>query len=565
MKKLLGPYRYVIAYAAIASFVLDVLLLTSPIYMMQVFDRVMTSRSESTLIWLTLLATVLLLVYLAIDWLRGRMMTSMSRVLDRVLSERVLRVVMEDAAAPRPGKHAFLMRDATTLRGFIGGPAFVAMLEAPWLPFFLLIIYLVHPVLGWIAIISSLALMVLAIINNRISQKPLEELQKVGRQAGQYVELSLRNAEVVRGMGMFPGMVARWGKLNRDSLRLQFETGKVTALVMGINKFSRQFIQIIMLAAGVTLVLQYNATPGVIIAATFILGRAQMPLDQLISGWKSLVDAHAAYRRLDEGLAKIESGERTRLPDIEGRVEVERVTFGVVPGAPPILKGIQFQIEAGEMLGLIGPSGSGKSTLVRLLTGVWPPVSGAVRIDGADVRHWQPEEIGPQLGYLPQDIELFPGTVAENIARMGEPDSEAVVAAAQLAGAHDMVLRLTNGYDTEIGASGAALSGGQRQRIGLARALYGQPRLVILDEPNAFLDAEGESILVQTFHRLRESKVTLIVVTHKPSLLAEADKLLVLHDGMVRAFGPRDEVMGKLGMAPRLVAGTGRVAEEAGK
>ena len=393
----------------------------------------------------------------------------------------------------------------------------------------------------------------------------LEELQKVGRQAGQYVELSLRNAEVVRGMGMFPGLVARWGKLNRDSLRLQFETGKVTALVMGINKFSRQFIQIIMLAAGVTLVLQYNATPGVIIAATFILGRAQMPLDQLISGWKSLVDAHAAYRRLDEGLAKIESGERLRLPDIEGRVEVERVTFGVMPGAPAILKGIQFQIEAGEMLGLIGPSGSGKSTLVRLLTGVWPPVSGAVRIDGADVRHWQPEEIGPQIGYLPQDIELFPGTVAENIARMGEPDSDAVVAAAQLAGAHEMVLRLTNGYDTEIGASGAALSGGQRQRIGLARALYGQPRLVILDEPNAYLDAEGESILVQTFHRLRESKVTLIVVTHKPSLLAEADKLLVLHDGMVRAFGPRDEVMGKLGMAPRLVAGTGRVAEEAGK
>jgi ATP-binding cassette subfamily C protein EexD len=565
MKKLLGPYRYVIAYAAIASFVLDVLLLTSPIYMMQVFDRVMTSRSESTLIWLTLLAVLLLLVYLAIDWLRGRMMTSMSRVLDRVLSERVLRVVMEDAAAPRPGKHAFLMRDATTLRNFIGGPSFTAMLEAPWLPFFLLIIYLVHPVLGWIAIISSVALMVLAIVNNRISQKPLEELQKVGRHAGQYVELSLRNAEVVRGMGMFPGLVERWGRLNRDSLRLQFETGKVTALVMGINKFSRQFIQIIMLAAGVTLVLEFNATPGVIIAATFILGRAQMPLDQLISGWKSLVDAHAAYRRLDEGLARVERGERTRLPDIEGRVEVERVTFGVVPGAPPILKGIQFQIEAGEMLGLIGPSGSGKSTLVRLLTGVWPPVSGAVRIDGADVRHWEPEEIGPQLGYLPQDIELFPGTVAENIARMGEPDSEAVVAAAQLAGAHDMVLRLTNGYDTEIGASGAALSGGQRQRIGLARALYGKPRLVILDEPNAYLDAEGESILVQTFHRLREAKVTLIVVTHKPSLLAEADKLLVLHDGMVRAFGPRDEVMAKLGMAPRLVAATGRMAEEAAK
>ncbi len=565
MNKLLGPYRYVIAYAAIASFFLDVLLLTPSIYMMQVFDRVMTSRSESTLVWLTLLATVLLLVYLAIDWLRGRMMTSLSRVLDRVLSERVLRVVMEDAAGPRPGKYSFLMRDTTTLRSFIAGPAFLAMLEAPWLPFFLVIIYLVHPLLGWIAVVSSAALLALAVVNNRISQKPLEELQKVGRQAGQYIELSLRNAEVVRGMGMFPGLVERWGRLNRDSLRLQFDTGKVTALVMGLNRFSRQFIQIIMLAAGVTLVLEYNATPGVIIAATFILGRAQMPLDQLISGWKSLVDAHAAYRRLDEGLQKIERGDRTRLPDIEGRVEVERVTFGISPRAPAILKGIQFRIEAGEMMGLVGPSGSGKSTLVRLLTGVWAPVSGAVRIDGADVRHWEPEEIGPQIGYLPQDIELFPGTVAENIARMGAPDSEAVVAAAKLAGAHDMVLHLTSGYDTEIGASGAALSGGQRQRIGLARALYGQPRLVILDEPNAFLDAEGEGILVQTFHRLRETRVTLIVVTHKPSLLQEADKLLVLHDGTVRAFGPRDEVMTKLGMAPRLVSGTGRITEEAGK
>ena len=555
MNNLLRPYRYILTYTALSSFFLDLLLLTPSIYMMQVFDRVMTSRSENTLFWLTVLASAMLFLYFIVEWLRGRMTTASSLLLDRILAERVLRVVMDDAHTPGMGGYTYLMRDVATLRAFIGGPAFLALMEAPWLPFFILIIYIVHPLLGTIALVAAIAMFILALLNNRVSSHPLEELQLTNRKAGQYIDVSLRNAEAVHAMGMFPAVVERWGKINRKSLKIQAETGKYSALITGLNKFGRQFVQIIMLAAGMFLVLDAHASPGVIIAATFIVGRALMPLDQLISSWQMMVNAHASYRRLDEALSTKDGvrGE-TRLPALQGAIQAEKLNFAIKRDQPPLIRAVSFDLDPGEMMGLIGPSGSGKSTLLRLLTGVWRPLSGTVRLDGSDLQHWRPEDLGPQVGYLPQDIELFPGTVSENIARMAEIDSEKVIEAAQAAGAHEMILHLKDGYDTEIGPGGAALSGGQRQRVGLARALYGDPKIVILDEPNAYLDSEGENALAATFRKLRAQKRTLIVVTHKPSLLADADKLLVLKEGAVLAFGPRLAVLSRLGMAPSVEA-----------
>jgi len=551
MFNLLRPYRYVVVYAAIASFFLDLLLLTPSIYMMQVFDRVMTSRSDATLFWLTVLASIMLFIYFVVEWLRGRMMTSTSLLLDRLLSERVLHLVMEDAHAPGMGRYTYLMRDVTTIRAFVGGPAFLALLEAPWLPFFILIIFLAHPVLGTISLVSAIVMFLLARLNNRLSSRPMEELQLANRKAGQYVDVSLRNAEAVHAMGMFPSIVRRWGDINRQSLQIQAETGKFSALITGLNKFGRQFVQIIMLAAGMFLVLDFNATPGIIIACTFIVGRALMPLDQLISSWQMMVNAHASFKRLEEALAEEDKEEKpgtTRLPDLQGAIKADKLSFAIKKDAPALIKGVSFELAAGEMMGLVGPSGSGKSTLVRLLTGVWKPQAGTVRLDNADLRHWRPEDLGPQIGYLPQDIELFPGTVSENIARMAEVDSAKVIEAAQAAGAHEMILHLKDGYDTEIGPGGAALSGGQRQRIGLARALYGHPKVVILDEPNAFLDQEGEAALVAALSRRKAAGTTLIVITHKPSLLVEADKLLVMKEGTVSLFGPRPAVLARMGM-----------------
>lgn len=553
MDNILRPYRYVIAYSAVISFFLNFLLLAPSIYMLQVFDRVFSSHSNDTLFWLTLIIVVMLLFYLGVEWLRGRMMTSAALLLDRLLGERVLRVVLEDAGQPGFGKHAYLMRDVGALRRFVAGGALPAMLDAPWLPLLLILIYLFHPVLGLLAGLAAAFMVVLAVINNRVSQKPLEGLQEASRRAGSYVDTSLRNAEAVHAMGMFPALAGRWNRINREALRHQHETGRIVAMVNGMTRFSRQMVQVVMVAAGAYLVVSQNATPGIMLATTLILGRALAPVEHLIATWKDIAEAHAAYRRLSAALDEAgPAAATTRLPPLKGAVTAERVSFALQAGKPPLIKGISFELAPGEFLGLVGPSGSGKSSLLRLITGVWPIQAGSVRFDGAEVNQWEPEELGRQIGYLPQDIELFPGTVAENIARMAEVDSQAVVEAAQRAGAHDMILHLAKGYDTEVGPGGLALSGGQRQRIGLARALYGAPRVVILDEPNSNLDADGEAALARVLGQLKAEGVTLIVVSHRRPLLAEADQLLVLKDGAVALYGPAASVVATLsaGAAP---------------
>ena len=547
MQELLRTYRHVLVHAGVMSFFLNLLLLAPTLYMLQVFDRVFTSRSDETLFWLTAITVGLLALYLVIDWMRGRLLAGVSALVDRLLGETVMLRVLEDAASPTPGRLAFLARDAGILRSFFGGPGIVALLEAPWLPFFIVVIYLFHPLLGTLAVISALALVVLAVLNFRLTQKPLESIQDATRKAGRFIDVGSRNAEVVKALGMYRDVVERWGRHNREALRLQNDVARSTSWLSGGTRFARQLIQVLMLAAGAYLVIDQHVTPGVMMATTLILGRALAPVEQLIAQWKLIGEARVAYRRLDAAFAS--AAQKTtplQLPPLKGEVVADRVSFGIRPGQPAILKGVSFNLAAGEFLGVIGPSGSGKSTLVRLLTGVWSPQAGAIRLDGAEVGHWDGEALGRQIGYLPQDIELFPGTVAENIARMGPVDDAAVIEAAQAAGVHSLILGLPEGYGTEIGINGENLSGGQRQRVALARALYGRPQLVVLDEPNANLDADGDQALLASLDRLKQAGVTAVMVCHKPSLLARADRLLILKEGAVAAFGPREEILAKL-------------------
>ena len=547
MQELLRTYRHVLVHAGVMSFFLNLLLLAPTLYMLQVFDRVFTSRSDETLFWLTAITVGLLALYLVIDWMRGRLLAGVSALVDRLLGETVMLRVLEDAASPTPGRLAFLARDAGILRSFFGGPGIVALLEAPWLPFFIVVIYLFHPLLGTLAVISALALVVLAVLNFRLTQKPLESIQDATRKAGRFIDVGSRNAEVVKALGMYRDVVERWGRHNREALRQQNDVARATSWLSGGTRFARQLIQVLMLAAGAYLVIDQHVTPGVMMATTLILGRALAPVEQLIAQWKLIGEARVAYRRLDAAFAS--AAQKTtplQLPPLKGEVVADRVSFGIRPGQPAILKGVSFNLAAGEFLGVIGPSGSGKSTLVRLLSGVWSPQAGAIRLDGAEVGHWDGEALGRQIGYLPQDIELFPGTVAENIARMGPVDDAAVIEAAQAAGVHSLILGLPEGYGTEIGINGENLSGGQRQRVALARALYGRPQLVVLDEPNANLDADGDQALLASLDRLKQAGVTAVMVCHKPSLLARADRLLILKEGAVAAFGPREEILAKL-------------------
>jgi ATP-binding cassette subfamily C exporter for protease/lipase/ATP-binding cassette subfamily C protein EexD len=390
-------------------------------------------------------------------------------------------------------------------------------------------------------------MLALAFVNERMTRKPLERAQVEGRRAARFIDTSLRNAEVVSALGMQPAVVRRWVELNEAALAEQTRATRSGAAISGLTKFARQFIQSAMLALGAYIVLDQQVSAGVMIAATILLGRALAPVEQLVAGWRALVEARAAWRHLTALIAESPSAETpTALPAPLGRLAAENLVFGVRGMPRPIIRGASFALAPGEALGVIGPSASGKSTLARLLIGVWRPSSGAMRLDGADVSAWPRESLGAHIGYLPQDVELFPGTVARNIARLDEPDDAAVVRAAQRAHVHELILRLPQGYDTELADAAGALSPGQRQRLALARALYGEPRLVVLDEPNANLDQDGEQALLATLHDLKADGVTLVIIAHRPSLLGGVDKVLVLREGAVEAFGPRAEILSRV-------------------
>jgi len=556
VSELISRFRPFFAYAAAFSLAINLLLLVSPLYMLQVFDRVLASRSEETLAMLTVAAVVALAAMAALDMVRSRLLAAGGMALERVLGPRALEALLSYEARLASPEAAGGLRDAQTLRAFLTGSGVLAIFDAPWLPVFLLVIALFHPLLGAMALAGAVLMVVLAVLNERLARGPLERAHTAGRRAARFIEAGARNTEVVSALGMLPALAAHWQRLNDAALTEQARASRVASRFSSLTKFARQLIQVAMLAAGAWLVVDQQVSAGIMIAGTVLLGRALAPVEMLVASWRPLVDARRAWRRLAAQLEAEPRRAATELPVPLGALEAERLGFAVSRGEKPILHGVSFRLAAGEALAVIGPSASGKSTLARLVAGVWRPSAGTVRLDGAEIADWPRARLGPHLGYVPQDVELFPGSVASNIARLGEADDAAVIRAAQRASVHEMILGLPRGYDTEVGASGEALSAGQRQRIALARALYGAPSLVILDEPNSNLDEEGQAALVRAMHRLREEKVTLILIAHRPSLLANIDKVLVLREGGVEVFGDRDEVLRRVTRAvrPKVVA-----------
>jgi len=539
-------FRTHFLYAGIFSFVINLILLVPPLYMIQVFDRVLVSRSQETLLMLTLAAVGTLVMLFLLDSLRSALLLSAGGMIDRLLGERVISALIQNAGKVNRAESVHGLRDVSLLRNFLGGASIIALFDLPWGIFFVLFTFFFHALLGVIALLSVAALFALTWSNEKLNRADLEKVQIDGRRAGQFIDQGLRNADVLNALGMRRGFVRRWERMNSPVLEGQEETGQRMGRINSLSKALRQLVQIIMMAAGAWLVIAGNMTSGVMLASTIILGRALAPFESLLANWNNLVGARAAYARLKPHLEQKLLPPEVRLPAPEGRVSVERVTLAGATADRPIIRGVAFELAAGDSLAIIGPSASGKSSLARLIIGIWTPTTGAVRLDGAEIAKLDRDHIGPYLGYLPQDVELFPGTVAENIARLGELDSDAVVKAAQYAEAHDLILRLPQGYETPIGGGSNTLSGGQMQRIGLARALYGQPKLVVLDEPNANLDAEGEASLQQVVRRLRQDKITLVLVTHRPSLLDHIEKVLVMREGAQEAFGPRDEILAKV-------------------
>ncbi len=544
MRDFTGRFRPIFIYAGVFSLIINVLMLVPALFMLQVFDRVVTSRSHETLLMLALMASGALVFMAYLDVIRSRLLSGCAVALEKLLGPRVLADMIARGNSPgRDAQHG--LRDIGTLRAFLTGPGIVALFDAPWVPIYVAIIFLFHPLLGSLALGGSLLLLVLAYCNELQSRKRLERMQIESRKAGRFADQAVLNAEVAGGLGMIDNLSRGWQAISTEGLRLQLEVSRGASLFTSATKFIRQLLQVAMLSAGAWLVIEQQATSGVMIAATILLGRALAPVEAAIASWKGLVDARSAYARLSSGLtASSPSPESsTQLPAPRGAVSVERVMFGFRGQDRPVLKQISFDLAPGEALAIVGPSAAGKSTLARLLVGLWKPMSGNVRLDGADIASWPRTRLGPYIGYLPQDVELFAGTVSANIARMGEVDSTAVVAAALRANAHDMILRLPQGYDTPVGDGGAFLSGGQRQRIALARALYGKPRLVVLDEPNSNLDNEGESALLKAVRELKTDRVTVITITHRPLLLAAMDKVILLRDGLIEKAGNLADVL----------------------
>ena len=531
--------------AAFSAFI-NLLMLVSPLYMMQVYDRVLHSRSEATLLMLTLITVGLLGVMALLEVIRSRILVRVGGRMDQLLSERVLSAQFQASLhriGANPGQAS---RDFDTVRQFLTGAGIFAFFDAPWTPLILAVMFMFHPVLGLIALGGGIALFALALINEAVTKKVLEAANKNAVVAAGAIDSSMRNAEVLEAMGMFGNFRDRWAGRRDEILRLQAVASDRAGVIMGLTKFIRLLLQTAILGGGAWLAIHEQISPGVIIAASILMGRALAPVEQAIGTWKQFVGARIAHRRLCELLNRVpKPQERTALPRPAGDLKVETVVV-VPPGSTaPTLSRVSFDLAAGQVLGVIGPSGAGKSTLARLLVGAWRPYAGTVRVDGADLHNWDPEARGDFMGYLPQDVELFDGSVAENIARFGGTDSEAIVTAARRAGVHDMILRLPQGYDTPIGTGGCALSGGQRQRIGLARAVYGGPCLVILDEPNSNLDDEGESALVHAITELKRAGTTVVIISHRPSILGVTDQILVLADGTVRMFGARAEVLAR--------------------
>lgn len=543
-------HRKALLGVAMFSGAINLLYLTPSIYMLQVYDRVLTSRSEFTLVVLTLLIVGVYALMAFMENFRSAVLIRLGNALDEVLSKRVFTAAFERNLRMGSGNAAQAMSDLTQLRQFATSNGLFAFLDAPWFPIYIVVIFFFHPWLGAFSLVAAALLAAMTVISDRSSKTPLAESNQAAISANQYVNSNLRNAEVIEAMGMLPSLMKRWYKLQSKMLERQSFASDRAATTVAVTKMIRLTVQSSILGLGAYLVMEGQASSGIMIAASILMGRALAPVELVIGNWKGFVGAKASYQRLVELLAENPVREvGMPLPRPKGILTAENVYVTPPRAQVAVLKGLNFSFGPGEIIGVIGPSASGKSTLARSMVGVWPAQVGKMRLDGVDIFQWNKFEVGPAIGYLPQDVELFDGTIAENICRFGEIDSKKVITAAQACGLHDMILHFPKGYDTRIGEAGGVLSGGQRQRIALARAIYDIPAFVVLDEPNSNLDDLGEVALVNAVLEMKRRGSTIVLITHRTSVLRAVDKLMLLREGQVQMFGLRDEVLNALAQA----------------
>jgi ATP-binding cassette subfamily C exporter for protease/lipase len=544
--------------AAWFSLFTSMLVLAPTGYMLEVYDRVVNSGNHKTLAMLTLLVLGAYALMEVLEWTRSEIMHEASMEFDATMSKRMFNVTFQARLARLPGGTVQTMTDLKTLREFLYSPILLAIMEFPVAIICLVLLFAIHPILGWSALVGALLQGIVSWLNERSTRPPLTEANRNAIAAQQYADGSLRNAEVIEALGMLRDIHGRWLTKQREFLGLQALASDRAGVFQAMTKFMQTLMGSLMLGLGAWMILQSDLQGGggMMIMGSVLGGRVLSPMVAIVTQWRTVINFRDAYLRIDTLLGALQARrDAMPLPPPKGVLTVEALTAGA-PGSPaPIIRGVQFGLRPGEAVAVVGPSASGKTTLARLLVGLWPAATGKVRLDGADVFNWNKEELGPHIGYLPQGVELIEGTLADNIARFGEVDMIKVEAAARAVGLHEVILALPQGYDSQIGRDGAILSGGQRQRVGLARAIYGDPIFIVLDEPNSSLDEAGDAALASALQQLKARGATLVVMTHRTSVLAVVDKMLVLRDGQMQGFGPRDEILAALKKAAEQAAG----------
>jgi len=536
------------AVAAVFSFFSNVLYLAMPLFTFQVYGRVMVSQSVATLVWLTIVTIFVFVVSAVIDDFRARILINYGAVLDQKVSGRLFSGLFDAAVRGDPNARSQALRDLDTFRTTLTGVGAAAFFDLPWIPVFLVVLFIIDPWVGVVTTAGALLLLFLALAQERAVRPPMKDASDASLRSYSFTEAALRNAEVVRAMGMLPTLGQAWARHRAVTIERGAEASEMSNAFTDTIKTVRMGIQILIIAVGAYLILKGKIHSGLLFANMILASKALQPIEKIVAAWEPLNNMARAHARLMTVLQRAEAPVRaTALPRPRGLLSVEGVNFAPQGASKLVLANVNFKVEAGEVLGVIGPSGAGKSTLARLLVGIWRPINGVVRLDGADVFSWDRADFGRHVGYLPQDTELFAGTIRNNIARFrADVSDEDVVRAAQLAGVHELILRMPKGYDTEVGEGGVILSAGQRQRVGLARTMLGDPAFIVLDEPNASLDADGEEALLKAVEAMKANGATVVIISHKAGIFRAADKMLVLRDGRVELFGPRDQVMSRL-------------------